>query len=265
MSLLLVMADDLEAGLASYLLEQLDPVIVRAYTLAEARRLVEARLFAAIILDTVLPDGDGVGFLRVLRDLNFQSGILILSASKSAADKVRAFDGGADDYIVRPYEAAEFLSRVRALLRRLRQRHGTAGEVLRVAGVALDVNALEVSLPDRGRQRLTPNEMRVLHYLMTHAGHVVDKQDLSARLFGAASLDTSSNAVGVYMRRVRRKIEIDPDHPHCIVTVRGKGYCFQGSDAQDEGAATYRMHPERGRHTSVQRPGDVLPVVADSY
>lgn len=242
MSLLVVMEDDLEAGLASYLLEQLDSDIVRSRTLADARRRAQTMSWSAIILDTALPDGSGFDLLSALRDMNYQNGILFLTASRNPSDKIRALDEGADDYITRPYEAAEFLSRVRALLRRVHRQHRRTGEVLRVAGIALDINALEVLMPGQRRQRLTPNEMRLLHYLMTHAGDVVSKDELAARLLGAESPETASNVVGVYVRRVRRKIEVNPDQPRLIVTLRGKGYCFQATNEHNEpGLETNRL------------------------
>jgi DNA-binding response OmpR family regulator len=231
MSVLLVMSDDVDTRLASYLLSQIDPHIVTAGTLAEARQYLSERVWSAVILDIVLPDGSGFDLLRILTAMNLEHGILVLSAARDVADRVRALDDGADDYIVRPYEPAEMLARVRALLRRSRRR-ASAGEggVVRVGGVELDVNALAVSLPGNRRERLTPNEMRLLHYLMTHAQRVVDHQELLARLFGTQEHQGSSNAIGVYMRRVRRKIEVNPDQPRYIVTVRGSGYRFRGAD-----------------------------------
>ena len=182
MSLLLVMSDDVDARLASYLLAQIDQQVVMAGTLAEARRYLSERVWSAVILDTVLPDGSGFDLLRILTAMNFEHGILVLSAARDVADRVRALDEGADDYIVRPYEPAEMLARVRALLRRSRRRLSAGeGGVVRVGGVELDVNALVVSLPGNRRERLTPNEMRLLHYLMTHAQRVVDHQELLAR------------------------------------------------------------------------------------
>lgn len=230
MSVLLVMSDNVDARLASYLLLQIVQQVVTASTLAESRRLLAERAWAAVILDTTLPDGSGFTLLHTLQEIGFDGGILVLSSSREVADKVRALDEGADDYVVRPYEPAELLARVRVLLRRARHRIGASESgILRVGGVELDVNALEVVLPGNRRERLTPNEMRLLHYLMTHAQRVVDHQELLARLFGTTDHQASSNAVGVYMRRVRRKIEVNPDQPRYIVTVRGLGYAFHSS------------------------------------
>jgi DNA-binding response OmpR family regulator len=258
MSILLVMSEDVDARLASYLLAQLDPHVVTAGSLAEARQHLRARAWAAVILDTTLPDGSGFALLSTLAELAFEGGILVLSSSREVADKVRALDEGADDYVVRPYEPAELLARVRVLLRRARRRLGSApGSVLRVGQVELDVNALSVTLPGNRRERLTPNEMRLLHYLMTHAQRVVDHQELLARLFGTSDHQASSNAVGVYMRRVRRKIEVNPDQPRYIVTVRGSGYRFHGAD-EDPAPADARPLPPQSSGESMPLPAEWL-------
>ncbi|HZS91585.1 MAG TPA: response regulator transcription factor [Chloroflexota bacterium] len=236
MSILLVMSDDIDARLASYLLGQVVRTVVIAATVAEARRLLAERAWSAVILDTVLPDGSGFDFLRTLREADFDGGIMMLTASREVGDKVRALEEGADDYVVRPYEPAEFLARVKALLRRSRRRASNAvtGGILRVGDVELDLNSLQVVLPGNRRERLTPNEMRLLHYLMSHSQRVVEHQELLLHLFGTAEHQSSTNAIGVYMRRVRQKIEPDPDHPRYIVTIRGSGYRFYGHGSPDD-------------------------------
>ena len=227
MSILVAMGDDVDARLAAYLLTQVDSHVVTANTLAEAEQRVAVRSWTAIVLDTALLDGSGFDLLPTLARLDFEGAILMLSASKDVGDKVRALDEGADDYIVRPYEPAELLARVRASIRRSRRRIGKdEGSSVRAGSVELDMQTLEVVLPGNRRERLTPNEMRLLHSLMTHAQRVVDHQELLTRLFGTTGHQASSNAVGVYMRRVRRKIEVNPDQPRLIVTVRGSGYRF---------------------------------------
>ena len=239
MSILLVMSDDMDARLTAYLLGQTEQQVVVTATVREARRYLHDRSWSAVVLDTTLADGSGFDLLDVLSALHFDGGILVLSASREVADKVHALEAGADDFVTRPYEPAELLARVKALLRRSHRSAGTAhagdGGTIRVGGVELDVNALTVTLPGNRRERLTPNELRLLHYLMTHAGRVVDHQELLACLFGTQDHQASSNAVGVYMRRVRRKIEDDPDQPRHIVTVRGSGYRFE-TDEDTENA-----------------------------
>jgi len=245
MSILVVMDDDVDARLTAYLLRQVDGDVAVAGSIADARQQVARRPWSAVILDTRLPDGDGLQFLRTLTDTGFEGAVLILSASKGVALKVRALDEGADDYITRPYEPAELLARVRAMTRRARRRADKAESgLMRVGPVQLNTNELEILLPGNRRARLTPNEMRVLHYLMKHAQRVVGHQELSRLLFGMDSCPGHSNAVGVYIRRVRRKIEDNVGHPRYIVTVRGNGYQFiapePSADSYQPSAVSYQ-------------------------
>lgn len=232
MSILLVMPDGVDAQLTSYLLSQIDDYVVTAGTLADTQGRLGECLWSVVILDTALPDGSGFDLLHTVAGMNVESGLLVLSESRDVLHKVRALDEGADDYVVRPYQPAELLARVKTLLRRFRQRVGSVeGITVRAGGIELDVNELVVKLPDNRRERLTPNEMRLLHYLMTHTQRVVEHEELLTRLFGPKHQPSSSNAIGVYMRRVRRKIESDPNQPRYIVTVRGSGYRFRGVEA----------------------------------
>jgi len=227
-SILVAMSESVDARLASYLLTQLDRDVLTVGTLAEAERHALDRSWTAIVLDTTLSDGSGFDLLHTLTRMGFDGAILVLSATKTVATKVRALEEGADDYIVRPYEPSELLARVKASVRRSRRRIGKPETgLVRVGPVELDMHMLAVSLPGNRRERLTPNEMRLLHYLMTHAERIVDHQELATWLFGMEEVQaTGSNAVSVYMRRVRRKIEVDPNHPRYIITVRGSGYRF---------------------------------------
>lgn len=250
-SILVVIGDEVDARLAGYLLSQIDQTVVTTNSLAAAESQLAARSWSAVILDTALPDGSGFELLETLTRISYEGAIIMLSASKEINDKVQALDAGADDYVVRPYEPAELMARVRAALRRSRRRAGRdESSTVRVGSVVLDMQSLEVELPGNRRERLSPNEMRLLHYLMTHAQRVVDHQELLTRLFGTAGHQASSNAVGVYMRRVRRKIEVDPDRPRLIVTVRGSGYRFNAGGEADDLDATNARQTSRGRHTA---------------
>ena len=229
MSIFLVLAEDVEVRALSYLLSPLDPHIVSARTLADARRLLVAQAWSVIIFDDILPDGSGLELLRDLGKFSFEGGVIVLGAARDFTDKVTALERGADDYFVRPYEPAELHARVSVLLRRARHRIAKANNaVIQAGALELNVDTLEVVLPGARRARLAPNEMRVLHYLMTHADRVVDHQELITRLFGAGDTSyTPTNAVGVYIRRVREKIETNPSQPRYIITVRGHGYRFE--------------------------------------
>lgn len=227
MSILLVMGIGVDAEATSYLLSRVDDHVVLAGTLSEARRRLQEHVWSVIAIDTTLPDGNGFELLADLRAMKIDSGILVLGASADVQHKVLALREGADDYLVRPYEAAELLARVQALSRRFQRQLGKVyGTTLRVGEVELDIEERTVSLFNNRREHLTPTEARILHYLMLHSQRVVERGEIHERLFGPDPTYKSSNAIGVYVRRLRCKIEADPDHPRYIVTVRGGGYRF---------------------------------------
>ena len=239
MGILLVMSNDVDTRLLLHLLAPLHQHVAVAATMADAERSIRARSFAVVVIDITSLDGNGLDLVRLLDKESFEGAIIVLSPSTDVMAKVQALEEGADDYIVYPYEPAELLARVKAALRR-RSRRGrqTTGGVMRVGSVGMDVNELDVSVPGKRRIRLTPNEMRLLLYLMTHTQRAVDQQELLGHLFGADTQQIASNAVGVYVRRVRRKIERDPDNPRYVVTIRGQGYQFRTPDEDGEGSPT---------------------------
>ena len=187
-----------------------------------ARGLIEAasRQPDLVILDLGLPDGDGVDLVRELRGWTGIP-VLILSARSDEANKVRALDAGADDYLTKPFGVPELLARVRALLRRS-QRPADAGPVLRFGDVELD-------LARRQQQRqgqpvhLTPIEYRLLTYLAANAGRVLTQRQLLAEVWGPNHTE-HAHYLRVYMTNLRRKLEADPAQPRYLLTESGVGY-----------------------------------------
>ncbi len=242
MSILLAIGADIDARLAAHLLAPLQQPVVIAHTAAEVERFVRAHSFAVAIIDTDSLDGGGLDLVRGLMKAGFDGFTIVVNPSADVMDKVEALQAGADDYLVYPYEPAELIARVQAALRRRHQRErGAEGGIVRVGAVQLDVNELEVSAPDKRHVHLTPNEMRLLLYLMTHTQRAVDQRELLEHLFGAGAGQVASNAVGVYIRRVRRKIERNPDQPSYVVTVRGHGYQFRATE--EDGAPMLSAPP----------------------
>lgn len=225
MSILVVMGDGVDAGATSFLLSRADNHVVLADTLAEARRRLGDHAWSVIVVNEELPDGSGLDLLTDLRTVTPDSGIVVLGASSDVRHKVLVLEQGADDYVVQPYEPAELVARVRTLARRFRFRASSGRDTtIRVGDLVLDFSARVVALPDRRSEHLTPNEARLLHYLMLHAPRTVERWELNIQLFGSSQARDSSNAIDVYVRRLRRKIESDPDSPRYLVTVRGTGY-----------------------------------------
>lgn len=174
--------------------------------------------YDVIILDLMLPGMDGLTILKKLRAKGRQSHVLILTAKDTLEDRITGLDLGADDYLVKPFEFKELLSRIRALMRR---RYQEKSPCIKVEDLRIDLTTQRVW---RGREEihLTPREYALLEYLAMRAGQTVSRIDIWEHLYEFKSL-TSSNVVDVYIGYLRRKIE-RPGKPALICTVRGRGY-----------------------------------------
>ena len=176
--------------------------------------LVQTEHYDAVILDLGLPKIDGMTLLRRWRDAGMGVPVLVLTARGSWHEKVQGIDGGADDYVAKPFSMEEVLARLRALIRRA---SGQVSPELRCGDVALDTRNARVTL--RGVPvKLTGHEFRVLSYLMHHQGRVISQTELTEHIY-AQDFDRESNTVEVFVARLRRKLGAS-----FIETVRGLGY-----------------------------------------
>jgi len=180
----------------------------------QADFLVSTDPFDAIVLDLGLPKIDGLTLLRRWRQAGISSPVLILTARGSWHEKVQGIDGGADDYVAKPFRVEEVLARIRALIRRA---GGFAQPELHCGQLALDPRTARVSVAG-APVKLTGHEFRVLSYLMHHGGQVVSRTELTEHIY-AQDLDRDSNTVEVFVARLRRKLGAS-----FIETVRGLGY-----------------------------------------
>ena len=174
--------------------------------------------YDAVILDLGLPKMDGLTILRRWRDAGLSTPVLVLTARDSWHEKVRGIDGGADDYVAKPFRIEEVLARLRALIRRA---SGQVSPELRSGNVVLDPRNARVTL-DGAPVKLTSHEFRVLSYLMHHRGRVVAQSELTEHIY-AQDFDRDSNTVEVFVARLRRKLGAS-----FIETVRGLGYRIEG-------------------------------------
>tara|TARA_R110002073_G_scaffold36366_3_gene105797 strand:- start:435 stop:1112 length:678 start_codon:yes stop_codon:yes gene_type:complete len=219
---LLVVEDDEE--LARQLcadLQQLGYSTDVATTLTEARAGLAGTTYDVIILDRLLPDGDGLSFLGELREQDDRVPVLILSALGEVSDRVEGLQRGSDDYLVKPYHRSELDARLQALIRR-NTRTAPAVE-LTVGDLKIDVLARRVT---RGGStiRLQPREFTLLEYLARNAGEVVTRAMLLKSVWGM-TFDPQTNVVDVHISRLRAKLDVDGEPP-LLHTVRGKGYCL---------------------------------------
>jgi two-component system OmpR family response regulator len=180
---------------------------------ARADFLVTTEPYDAIILDLGLPRVDGLTLLERWRAAGIAVPVLVLTARGSWSEKVRGIDGGADDYVTKPFQLEELLARLRALIRRS---SGQLTPELRCGPVTLEPRTSTVTL-DGDPVKLTSHELRVLSYLMHHR-RVVSQSELTEHIY-AQAFDRDSNTVEVFIARLRRKLGAS-----VIETVRGLGY-----------------------------------------
>jgi len=191
----------------------------------EGQRHLDANPYDLLILDLMLPQLSGGELLRRVRRSHSTLPVLMLTARDATEDKVRHFEAGADDYLTKPFDFAELLVRVKALLRRTPVERT---DVLRIADLELNRLTQQVR---RGSQRidLTAKEYALLEYLMSSAGRVFSRTMILEHVWDQ-SFEGVTNIVDVYVRYLRRKID-DPFPVELIHTVRGVGYCIREPDA----------------------------------
>jgi len=174
-----------------------------------------------VVLDLGLPDGDGIGFIRDLRNWS-QVPVIILSARTEETAKIAALDAGADDYLTKPFGVGELMARVRVALRR-RQSAGEMREpVYRFGNVAVDLSMRTVT---RAGQpvHLTPTEYRLLGHLIANGGKVLTHRQLLREVWGPSHAE-DSHYLRIFMGHLRQKLEDDPAQPWHLLTETAVGY-----------------------------------------
>ena len=221
MRLLLVEDDPRLAGLLQRGLRGEGYAVDVSGTVDEGRWLAKENPYDALIFDVMLPDGDGFGLCRELRQAGDWTPVLMLTARDAVADRVQGLDAGADDYLVKPHSFDELAARVRALIRRgARERPA----VLRVGSLTLDPASRSVTASGR-RLELTPKEFALLELFMRHSGEVLPRREILDHVWDWA-YDGTSNVIDVYVRYLRQKLGDGPGQP-VIEAVRGVGYSLR--------------------------------------
>lgn len=178
----------------------------------------ETEDYDAIVLDLGLPTLDGLTLLKRWRKAAIATPVLILTARGTWEERVEGIDAGADDYLAKPFQIEELVARLRALVRRAA---GKSAAVLVAGDVSLDTRQMRISVAGRPIA-LTPQEYRLVAYLMHHHGRVVDQNELVEHLYHQ-DFDRESNSIEVLVGRVRKKLG-----PDVIETRRGFGYVIGG-------------------------------------
>ena len=223
---LLIEDDSRLAAMVSEYLGKAGFHVVHAETGARGLALHGREPADVVILDLMLPDGDGLDICREMRARS-DSPILMLTARGDPMDRVVGLEMGADDYLPKPFEPRELLARLRAILRR---RHaGPTPDVLRYGRIEIDRGSREVRL-DGSPRPLTGYQFGLLLALAEHAGRVMSRDALMDLIKGE-QMEAFDRSIDVHVSRIRAAIEDDPKKPRRVITVRGAGYVF--AKAQD--------------------------------
>ena len=189
-------------------------------TLAEGRRALESGSFGLLILDVNLPDGNGLDFLRALRQ---ESGmpVILLTANDLETDIVAGLELGADDYITKPFSLAVLRARVKTQLRR----RTPAGDRVEIDGFVFDFGRMEF-FRDGARVELSKTEQKLLRLLVENRGQTLTRPRLVDRIWTDGAEYVDENALSVTVKRLRDKLEETPSRPRYIKTVYGLGYTW---------------------------------------
>ncbi len=222
MRILLVEDDATIAEFVARGLREAGFVVDSARDGAEGLELAISHPYDAAVVDVMLPARDGLSLIGEVRRRGSKTPVLILSARREVADRVKGLETGGDDYLTKPFAFSELLARVQALIRR----STGAAEPTRLAyaDVSLDLLTREVRRAER-KVDLRPREFRLLEYLLRNPGRVVSKTAILAHVFDY-SFDPRTNVVDVLVHRLREKVDKDFE-PKLIQTVRGAGYAFR--------------------------------------
>ena len=203
-----------------------------AATLAAGRERLHDAAYDALLLDLMLPDGDGLEFTRTLRGdaRTRRLPLLMLTARGEPMDRIVGLELGADDYLGKPFEPRELLARVKALLRRA-QPEAAADEVLRFGRLEIDLGARQARVDGKSCD-LTGHQFELLAVLAQAAGRVLSRDQIMDALRGHP-MEAFDRSIDVHVSRIRAAIEEDPKNPQRVLTVRGVGYLF--AKRQDAG------------------------------
>ncbi len=195
-----------------------------AGSLAAGRACLRAAPYDALVLDLMLPDGDGLEMTRELRadPATRRLPLLMLTARGEPTDRVVGLELGADDYLGKPFEPRELLARLKALLRRAAP--DAPGEVLRFGRLEIDLDQRRARIDGRDCD-LTAHQFDLLVVLAKSAGRVLNRDQIMDALKGHPA-EAFDRSIDVHVSRIRAAIEDDPKHPKRVLTVRGSGYLF---------------------------------------
>lgn len=221
--ILVIDDEETTVQLIAILLERKGYEVIKAYRADEGLRKAYGSQPELVLLDIMMPDMDGWDVCRRLREMS-DVPIIFLTARGETRDVVRGLEMGADDYIVKPYDNDELVARVRAHLRRSPRPNVSEELVFNNGQFRINFMNREVRVRNEVKH-LTPKEFNLLGVLVRNAGRVVTRTDLVSEAWGEEYAD-AIDSLKLYIHYLRQKLEINPDRPEYILTLRGVGYRF---------------------------------------
>lgn len=204
---------------------------LEATTFKEALASATRDSFDLLLLDLVLPGGDGLEVLAEARKARPTLPVIVLTARGQEEDRIRGLRLGADDYVVKPFSVKELLARVEAVLRRSAERPLDVEEIRFEGGVA-DLRKCELRFEDGAIEQLSEREIELLRYLSLNRERVVSRDELLQRVWRLPASLSRTRTVDMHVARLRDKLRDSADEPRILLTVRGKGYRFAGGGAE---------------------------------
>ncbi|HAK88597.1 MAG: DNA-binding response regulator [Nitrospirae bacterium GWC2_46_6] len=197
--------------------------VATAASWSEGQKAIALNKPDVLILDLMLPDGDGIDICRTLRVQYPALPIIMLTAKDKISDKVIGLESGADDYVVKPFETLELIARIKACLRRTKT---AAEEQITIGDLSIDCKRRVVRIKNR-EIILTPKEYDLLSLLVENRGSVVGREQIKKHLWKESKIYSWSRVIDVHIQHLRQKIETNPAEPEYIITISGIGYKFR--------------------------------------
>ena len=228
-NILMVEDDSTIAFAVKYAVEQESFNLDIASDLNQAREIVSTKVYDLILLDVMLPDGNGYEFLKQLREHDEDTPVIFLTACDEEVNIVMGLDIGGDDYITKPFRVRELISRINAILRRKGKSQDSNKKILKFKNIS--IHTLEARVFKNNEEIfLTSAEYKLLLILIQNKNMVLSRAQILEKLWDVTYDFINDNTLSVYIKRLREKIEDDSSKPQYILTVRGLGYKWNGSD-----------------------------------
>ena len=230
-NILMVEDDSTIAFAVKYAVEQESFNLDIASDSNQAREIVSTKVYDLILLDVMLPDGNGYEFLKDLRKHDEDTPVIFLSACDEEVNIVMGLDIGADDYITKPFRVRELISRINAILRRKGKIQDNK-KIIKFKNISIHTLEARVFKNDE-EIILTSAEYKLLLILIQNKNVVLTRAQILEKLWDVTYDFVNDNTLSVYIKRLREKIEEDSSKPEYILTVRGVGYKWNGSDTNE--------------------------------